>query len=109
MIMRGDCARGLAILAAGLLRNAAVAGNTYLVGPGKPFANFQALPNLSAGDLVLVDGGGAVYPGNINFFDEGHGTAAEPIILRGVVINNQRPIISGGTNCIRLDNDYYWL
>ena len=82
---------------------------TYHVGPTQPFANFQALPDLVAGDLVLVDGGGAVYPGNINFFDEGHGTAAQPIILRGIIINNQRPVISGGTNCIRLDNDYYTL
>ena len=80
---------------------------TYFVGPSQPYLNFQTLPDLVAGDLVLVDGGGAVYPGNINFFDEGHGTAAQPIILRGVIIDGQRPVIQGGTNCIRLDNDYY--
>jgi hypothetical protein len=43
--------------------NTATAANTYLVGPGKPYANFQALPDLAAGDLVLVDGGGA--PGTV--------------------------------------------
>jgi hypothetical protein len=104
-----QCRQVMCIAVVMCLHASALAGNIYNVGPGQPYANFQALPDLSAGDLVLVDGGGAVYPGNINFFDEGHGTAAEPIVLRGVVIKNQRPIISGGTNCIRLDNDYYWL
>jgi hypothetical protein len=85
------------------------AADVYHVGPAQQYANFQALPDLVAGDLVLVDGGGAIYPGNIDFFDEGHGTAEQPIILRGVIINNQRPRIMGGVNCIRLDNDYYTL
>jgi len=99
----------LVILAALGVPASPARSTTYSVGPSQPYADFQALPDLVAGDLVLVDGGGAVYPGNINFFDEGHGTAAQPIILRGVIINHQRPIIFGGTNCIRLDNDYYSL
>jgi len=83
--------------------------DTYHVGPGQPYATLQALPNLGPGDLVLIDGGGAVYPGNIEFFDSDDGNAGQPVVLRGVVINGQRPIINGGTNCIRIDRDYYIL
>ncbi len=70
----------------------------YQVGPGKPYANLQAVTGLlNPGDIVEVDGDNT-YPGGVNF--NRPGAPGNKIIIRGIRINNQRPIISGGTNTV---------
>lgn len=70
----------------------------YQVGPGKPFANLQAVTGLlNPGDIVEVDGDNT-YPGGVTF--NRAGTASNKIIIRGIRINDQRPIISGGVNTV---------
>ncbi len=73
-------------------------GVTYQVGPGKPYENLQAVASLLLpGDLVEVDGD-VTYPGDVSFTEPG--TPENPIIIRGIRINNNRPVISGGTNTV---------
>lgn len=65
-----------------ILLTAAAAGATYQVGPGKPYANLQAVADLLyPGDIVEVDGN-ATYAGGVIF--EQPGTAAQPITIRGI-------------------------
>jgi len=81
-----------------LLSAAVAAGATYQVGPGKPYANLQAVAGLlNPGDIVEVDGN-ATYAGGVIF--ERPGTAAQPITIRGIRINGNRPILSGSTNTV---------
>ena len=55
------------------------AASTYEVGPGKPYANLQAVaPLLGPGDVVLVQGD-ATYPGGVVL--DRPGTPAAPIIV----------------------------
>lgn len=82
-----------------------VFATTYEVGPGKPFVNLQAVaPLLAPGDVVLVSGN-ATYPGGIVLSEAG--TAAAPITIRGIRINNNRPVLSGGTNTIEFRSNHY--
>jgi len=70
----------------------------YQVGPGKPYANLQAVADLlNPGDVVEVDGN-ATYPGGVMF--ERPGTVEQPIIIRGIRIAGNRPVLSGGTNTV---------
>lgn len=70
----------------------------YQVGPGKPYANLQAVTGLlNPGDIVEVDGD-ETYPGGVNF--NRPGAPGNKIIIRGIRINNQRPILNGGTNTV---------
>ena len=87
---------------------AAPAGaTTYQVGPGKPYANLQSVaPLLGAGDVVLVDGG-VTYPGGVIL--DRPGTAAAPIVVRGVPAAGARPRVSGGTNTIEVRGSHYVL
>ena len=83
------------------------AGNVYDVGPGQPFANLQAVQGLlGPGDLVLVQGN-ATYPGGVLF--QNHGSAAEKITIRGVRVGGLRPVVSGGSDGLKLDADHYVL
>ena len=73
---------------------------TYAVGSGRPYASLQALltsVTLQPGDVVEVDGG-ATYPGGVILRQSG--TAAQPITVRGLRVNGQRPVLAGGTNTI---------
>jgi hypothetical protein len=75
-----------------------LAAATYPVGPGKPYANLQAVAGLlNPGDIVEVDGN-ATYAGGVIFGRPG--TAAQPITIRGIRINGNRPVLSGGTNTV---------
>ena len=83
------------------------AATTYQVGPGKPHPNLQSVaPLLGPGDLVLVDGG-ATYPGGVVL--DRAGTAAAPIVVRGVPVGGARPRVSGGTNTIEVRANHYVL
>lgn len=88
----------LALLSIGAPAEAA----TYPVGAGRPHATLQALLTdnnitLQPGDVVEVDGG-ATYPGGVIL--RRSGTAAQPITIRGLRVNGQRPLLAGGTNTI---------
>ncbi len=92
--MIGLCAS--ALLLAGDTASAA----THAVGPGRPYATLQALladVTLQPGDIVEVDGN-ASYAGGVVLRDSG--TASQPITVRGLRVNGQRPILSGGSNTI---------
>jgi hypothetical protein len=83
------------------------AATTYEVGPGKPHPNLQSVaPLLGPGDVVLVDGG-ATYPGGVVL--DNAGTAAAPIVVRGVPVGGTRPRVSGGTNTIEVRANHYVL
>ncbi|UXI70564.1 right-handed parallel beta-helix repeat-containing protein [Tahibacter amnicola] len=105
--MRHPIALLLILLAAGAPATAA----TYRVGPSQSYTNLNQLfaaVDLGPGDVVEVDGG-VIYdvgtPGVIVPQEDG-GAAGNPVILRGIRINNQRPHLRGGTNTIefRLSN-----
>jgi len=71
---------------------------TLQVGPGKTYASLQEVVDLvNPGDVVEVDGD-HTYPGGVIF--ERPGLPGSPITIRGISINGNRPILSGGTNTI---------
>jgi hypothetical protein len=77
--------------------------NTYLVGPARTYHNLNEVAGvLNPGDLVLVDGN-QTYPSALL---SRSGTQAQPITIRGVRINGNRPILSGGTNTIEVQSDW---
>ncbi len=70
----------------------------YQVGPSRTYTTLQAVAELlNPGDIVEVDGE-HTYPGDVEFNRPGSATA--PIRIRGVRINGQRPVISGGVNAV---------
>ena len=78
-------------------------GATYQVGPGRTYTTLQAVATLLLpGDLVEVDGN-VTYPGDATF--RRPGTAAQPIVIRGITVAGRRPILSGGTNTIHFRTD----
>lgn len=78
---------------------------TYQVGPGKPYAHPNAVAGLlQPGDVVEIDGD-ASYAGGI-VFDQ-PGTSAQPITIRGIRKNGNRPILGGGTNTVEARADHY--
>ncbi len=73
-------------------------GATYQVGPSRTYTTLQAVAGLlNPGDIVAVDGN-HTYPGGVVF--NRAGTAAAPIHIRGIRVNGQRPVISGGVNAV---------
>jgi hypothetical protein len=82
----------------------------YQVGPTRSYTNRQAVTKrLAPGDVVEVDSN-AAYSGNITF--DNHGTPANPATIRGVRVNEKRPVISGvngfsGGAVVRFRADYY--
>lgn len=83
-----------------------VAAATYQVGPMRPHTNLNALfaaVDLQGGDIVEVDGNetyDAGTPGIIVPETDG-GAPGNPVILRGIRVNGQRPHLRGG---IRVGN-----
>ncbi len=76
---------------------------TYQVGPTRTYTTIQAVAALlSPGDIVEVDGN-ATYAGDLTF--RRPGSASQPITIRGVNVNGQRPIVSGGTNTVHFRTD----
>ncbi|MBD8524470.1 hypothetical protein [Pseudomarimonas arenosa] len=75
---------------------------TYQVGPARSHTTLDALfsaIDLEPGDIVEVDGA-VTYPGGIIMRAEDGGAAGNPVILRGIKVAGQRPIIQGGVNSI---------
>jgi hypothetical protein len=69
---------------------------TYRVGPGLPYQTLQQVaPLLNPGDTLYVDGDQS-YTGGIIFTRAG--TATERIIIAGVKVNGNRPVIAGNNN-----------
>lgn len=80
-------------------------GTTYNVGPGKTFTTLQQVSSLLVpGDLVLVNGN-ATYAGGV--FLSKPGTDINPITIRGVRVNGNQPIISGGVYGFNISNAHY--
>lgn len=76
----------------------------YQVGPARSHVNLQSVAHLlDPGDVVEVDGG-VTYPGDVRFTRAG--SEAEPIIIRGIRQNGERPVISGGINTVHFMTDY---
>ena len=71
---------------------------TYQVGPTRTYTSLQEVTSLlNPGDTVEVDGD-TTYPGGVAFSREGSPTAK--IHIKGIKVNGNRPIISGGTNTV---------
>lgn len=78
---------------------------TYRVEPGTQYSSLGAVaPLLQPGDLVEVVGG-TTYTGGVRF--EKAGTAEKKIVIRGVLKDGKRPVISGGQNTIEANGDHY--
>jgi hypothetical protein len=78
---------------------------TYQVGPTRPHANLQSVaPLLAPGDLVEVDGD-RTYPGGVVF--DNAGAPGNPVVIRGLRVNNRRPHIQGGADGVRFEGDHY--
>jgi hypothetical protein len=80
-------------------------GATYSVGPGRTWPDLQAAFNaidLAPGDVVEVDGGvtyDVAAPGIVMGAGDS-GAPGNPVMVRGVAVGGQRPILRGGTNTI---------
>ena len=85
-----------------LLACASTHAATYQVGPGRTWTQLQPLfdaVDLQPGDIVEVDGG-VTYSGNIILREADGGAPGDPVTLRGLRVNGQRPILLGGANTI---------
>ena len=83
-------------------------GNTYKVGPGRAYQTLEdALDslNLEPGDVVEIDGD-VTYSGGIRLRTQDGGSAQNPVVIRGISVNGNRPHIRGGTNVLQNDADY---
>jgi len=81
----------------------AMAAN-YPVGPGRTYTQLSAVRNLlNPGDTVFVDGGSTY----ASVWFTRSGTAAAPIVIRGLRASGQRPVLSGGVNTVELNGDHY--
>ncbi len=79
---------------------------TYQVGPGKPYAEISAVTRLlKPGDIVEVQGDHTYAP--VEFRYDANGTAAAPIVIRGVRVNGKRPVVSGGANTVLMGGNFY--
>ena len=90
------------ITIATLALSGAARAATYQVGPTRPHATLNALFNaidLGPGDVVEVDGN-VIYGGDIVMPAADGGAAGNPVTLRGIRVNGQRPHLRGGTNTI---------
>lgn len=71
---------------------------TYHVGPTRAHTDLQSVAGqLGPGDVVEVDGD-TTYPGGVTFTQTGD--PEDKIIIRGIRINGNRPVLSGGTNTV---------
>ncbi len=78
--------------------NSGLFAETYQVGPTRTYTTLQDVTGLlEPGDVVEVDGD-HTYPGDVSFTQEG--APDNKITIRGIRINGNRPIISGGTNTV---------
>lgn len=79
--------------------------DTYQVGPSRDFTSLQEVADsLAPGDVVELDGD-TEYEGGVLL--EAAGTAEQPIIIRGIPVNGNRPRLSGGNNTLEVGGDHY--
>ncbi len=77
---------------------------TYEIGPDKNHTRIDEVTDLLVpGDTVLVDGD-HTYEGGIVFTETG--SIDKPILIKGLKINNKKPIISGGVNCVHFSSPW---
>ena len=80
------------------------AAANYQVGPSRTYTQLTAVQNLlNPGDSVFVDGGNTY----ASVWFRRSGTAAAPIVIRGLRASGQRPVLSGGVNTVELNGDHY--
>jgi hypothetical protein len=76
----------------------------FRVGPGRQYtAPGQVAGLLAPGDTVLVDGN-TTYAGGIVFRNAG--SPDQRIVIMGIPINGNRPVISGGSDGVTFRTDY---
>jgi hypothetical protein len=103
------CKRHLFITARGgalwLFTVVNLSATVYLVGPQRTYTEVQEVTSrLSAGDTVFVDGN-ATYDGDVRFTKAG--TAQRPVVVKGILVDGKRPVISGGTNTVHFNNSHH--
>ncbi|MDQ1348104.1 MAG: hypothetical protein QG573_1478 [Acidobacteriota bacterium] len=82
---------------------APLAAETFLVGPTRTYTQINQVAGLlDPGDLVLVDGDSTYAPALL----DRNGSEALPITLRGVRVNGNRPVLSGGVNTIEVQSNW---
>jgi hypothetical protein len=85
---------------------APLTAETFLVGPTRTYTELHQVVDLvGPGDLVLVDGD-ATYEAAHFSSDAADGTEAQPITLRGVRVNGNRPRLQGGNNTLEIETDW---
>ena len=82
-----------------------LAVTTYQVGPGKAYANLQAVASsLKPGDVVEVYGN-TTYAGGVRL--SAQGSASNKIKIKGMRVNGKRPLLSGGANTVEFAGNHY--
>lgn len=82
----------------------AAGAEVYQVGPTRSYQNLEEVDDLlEPGDVVEVDGD-ATYP-SVWFQEDG--SAAAPIVIRGIRVDGNRPRLHGGNNTVELQGDWY--
>jgi hypothetical protein len=82
-----------------------LAATTYQVGPGKAYANLQAVASsLKPGDVVEVYGN-ATYAGGVRL--SAPGSASNKIKIKGMRVNGKRPLLTGGANTVEFAGNHY--
>lgn len=100
---RSSFATGFLTALTAALWSMTATATTYNVGPTQTYTTLNAVAGLlNPGDLVLVDGD-HVYP---SVLLTRPGTQAQPITIRGVRVNGNRPVLSGGTNTIEVQSNW---
>ncbi len=97
------CLLGLVLLPSVL--SAAV----HQVGPTRTYTTLNALfaaVDLEGGDVVEVDGG-VTYTGGVVVPQADGGSAGNPVVIRGLRVNGQRPILAGGANTIEFRQSHH--
>lgn len=94
---------------AALTSSSLAAAATFTVGPGQQYAELADVTDLvGPGDVVEVMGG-ATYQGDVIFFPEVSGEPASPVVVRGVPVDGQRPVIAGGDHGIVINASHFVL
>jgi hypothetical protein len=80
-----------------------LSGRVLRVGAAEPYPTLgEALPEAAAGDVIEVVGDATYPPVEV---DVG-GTADSPLVIRGVTVDGQRPVFSGGTDAVRVSANH---
>lgn len=88
-----------------LIPSFTMAKATYVVGKGQQYSSLKDVASvLKPGDVVDLLGD-ASYPGDVRFSVPG--TADKKIVIRGVLTNGHRPVLSGGGDVLEAGADHY--